>query len=227
MSHAVIGIFDSDFDAQDAVDELINNGFARKDIDVNNRRNVNGPSLNDDRDNMADTHNEYYKKRESGLTRFFKTIFGDKHEDSEKYSKVALEGGAVVSVYTHSVEEAGRAADILDNKGAVDVNERASKYGYTPASTTVDKGVITGPNATVGMQRSFPNSRDTDATDRGNTNLLSSEDSREIPRVEEHSGPGVGSVPTGGSRSKSRIIEWRGEESARLREDRDSETKFW
>jgi hypothetical protein len=225
MSHTVIGIFDSDFDSQDAVDELINNGFSRKDIDVDNRRNVNGPSLNDESDTTYDEN--YHKRRESGLTRFFKTIFGDKDDDADKYSKVAIEGGAVVTVYAHSVEEAARAAEILDNKGAVDVDERASKYGYTPRSTTVDSNVISGPNATAGTQRSFPNTRDTEAAKRANADLISKDESREIPRMEEHSGPGVGSTQTGGSRSKSRIIEWAGERSARLREDRDSETKFW
>lgn len=203
MSHAVIGIFDSDFDAQDAVDDLIENGFERKSIRIDNKRDVNAPT-------------EHHKIHEGGLARFFKTIFGDKSEDADRYVRVAS-GGAVVTVNTNSEDEAARAADILDNKGAINVNERATQYGYTPKSTTVDKDVITG-SAAVSYSPSNPRT-----DDDGNDNTRSN--TRREP--DERSGPGVGSEPTGGDRSKSRIIEWQGEASARLREDRDNETKFW
>jgi len=224
-THKVIGLFDSDFDAQDAVDALINNGFNRKDINVSNRRDVNGPSLGNEKENFRD--HEHEKHHESGLTAFFKTIFGDKDEDADKHARLAIESGAVITVNTNSEEAAARAADILDDKGALDVNELSSKYGYPPNtksgyssdSTRASSGIDSaGPGANAG-----PN----DSVAAINADRVTGEENMEIPRVEERSGPGIGSTPTGGQRSKSRIIEWRGEAAARLREDRDNETKFW
>lgn len=225
-SHTVVGIFDSDFDAQDAVDVLIDHGFNRKDIDVNNKRDVNGPTLHYQNESAERHRSHTADKRESAITRFFRTIFGDKDDTADKHARLAIEGGAVVTVYTNSVDQAARAADILDAKGAIDVDDRASKYGYqTGANATLNRA-STSP-AMNANQPYTPNEqrRGTDP-EISNLDRQTDEDLNPRLRREESSGPGVGSNPTGGSRSKSRITEWRGEESARLRDDRDSETKL-
>ena len=170
-SHTVVGIFDSDIDSQDAVDALIDSGFDRKDIDINNRRNVNGPSVNYQTDS-DERHHAHSDKNESAITRFFKTIFGDNSDDADKHARLAVEGGAVVTVYTNSVEQAARAADILDAKGAIDVDDRASKYGYqTGANTTLNRSAATSPAMnsdtpyTPGSQRT---SSDAEINENGN-----------------------------------------------------------
>ncbi|MES2648365.1 MAG: hypothetical protein V4717_15920 [Bacteroidota bacterium] len=227
-SHTVIGIFDSDFDAQDAVDELISHGFDRKDIDVKNRLDVNGPSIQDRTDSDSRHHSDP-EKHESAITRFFSTIFGDKSEDADKHTRLAVEGGAVITVYANSVEQAARAADILDDKGAVDVDDRAAKYGYqsgtaTTTASNLRRDASTSPAMNSDQVYSNTGGRTT-GEEIDNLDRQTDEDFSQRQRQEEHQGPGVGSNPTGGMRSKSRVVEWRGEASSRLREDRDSETK--
>ncbi|CAN5805544.1 hypothetical protein BH10BAC3_BH10BAC3_30620 [soil metagenome] len=132
MSYAytVVGVFDSDFNAQDTVDVLISNGFARKDIDINNLRDVNGPSITDHPEvgHHHDHHTDIHKN-ETAITRFFRNIFGDDEEDADKHSRLAIEGGAVITIHTENEEQAGKAADILDKGGAVDVDERTAQPG--------------------------------------------------------------------------------------------------
>ena len=154
-SHTVIGIFDSDFAAQDAVDALINNGFDRSDIDERNRRDVKGhPVSKTEADHRRD------QKHESGLTTFFKTIFGDKDDDAGRHFRLVEEGGSVVTVYAKTGEEAMRAADILDDFGAIDVNERFSKYFSENAgetSRTVSSGDYSTKSASGTTGKDFHN----------------------------------------------------------------------
>jgi hypothetical protein len=213
-SHTVVGIFESDFAAQDAVDALINKGFDRSEIDVRNHRDISGHPESD----QTESGNYQDHKKESALSSFFSTIFGDKNEDANKHYQVVSKGGAVVTVYTKTEEEAMRASDVLDENGAMDVDDRASRYasensGALPAGSTPRSGSADLHNPILTKHES-EYARDMD------------EDSRELPRVEERSGPGIGTEQTAGKRSHSRINEWQGEASARLREDRDSETKI-
>lgn len=222
-SHTVIGIFDSDFAAQDAVDALINNGFDRGEIDVRNRRDVNGHPVS-----KSELEHRQDQKHESGLTAFFKTIFGDKDDDADKHYRLVVEGGSVVTVYSKTGEEAMRAADILDDFGAIDVDERTSQYSPGNAGSVTPGDYPTGASGSTEKDYHNPilTKHESEYASTRNKDRQLDEDLRELPRVEERSGPGTGSQPTAGKRSRSRINEWKGESSARLREDRDSETKI-
>lgn len=225
-THTVVGIFDSDIDAQDAVDKLIEDGFNRSEIDIHNRRDVNADFESSDQE---PEHHSYSEPKESGLTKFFKTIFGNNDEDAERHYRVAAAGGAIVTVYAKSEEAASRAADILDDKGAINVNERDAGYGPnagTSTSGTSYPAANTGSSGRNDYDTSVLSTPDEEYVKTRNLDRQLDEDLRELPRVEERSGPGIGSESTGGQRSKSRINEWRGESSARLREDRDTETKI-
>jgi stress response protein YsnF len=91
------------------------------------------------------------------------------------------------------MEEARRAADILDAAGAMDVDEKAAEYGYGTTGGNVNK-----------------TSMDT----------RSGNDTTSIPIVEENIQVGKREVETGGVRLRSRIIEKPVEENLRLREER-------
>lgn len=101
--------------------------------------------------------------------------------------------GSVVTVHTTTEDEAGRAADLLDDNGAVDVNERAAQYGYT-GSTGMGITDTTRPVAT-----------DNDQT---------------IKVIKEDLEVGKRTIETGGVRVRSRIVARPVEESVRLREER-------
>lgn len=116
MSHTVVGIFDSASEAQTAVNQLQQNGFNEENIDYT-------PGKTGSYSESANTHED---DNENGITRFFKNLFGD-DDESTRYSRVA-ENGYVVSVYTTSEEEADNARNIMDQYGAVDVDEKDREY---------------------------------------------------------------------------------------------------
>lgn len=205
MALTVIGIFDDASNAQQAVEALVNAGFSRSNIDLSAGRSTTstgtsttgtGEVFPDRHVNTSGTRTEEVvddaKDVGSGIGDFFSSLFGgNDSDDTRRYSTVANQG-SVVTVHTQTEDEAERAADILDNNGAVDVNERAAQYGYTGTTTT-------------GM---------TDTT-RATTN-----GDQTIQIVEENLQVGKRTVETGGVRVRSRIIARPVEESVRLRQER-------
>src|SRR4028118_1259070 len=119
MAQTVIGIFDNSGEAQTAVQHLVSNGFSRNNIDVSAQSS-----------DTTTTSRDRYDDDNDSIGGFFKSLFGGNDDDSKRYSSVAKRG-CVVTVHAQSNQEAERAADILDEYGAVDVNERAAQYGYS------------------------------------------------------------------------------------------------
>lgn len=121
MSQTVIGIFDDASEAQEAVQNLYKNGFSGNNVDVSSRDNDETDSNvrgYDDNDSFG-----------SSISNFFGSLFGSNDDDNAKnYSEVAKRGSSIVTVHAQSSEEASRAAEILDEYGAVDVDERAQQY---------------------------------------------------------------------------------------------------
>ena len=122
MSHTVVGIFNNAEEARKAVDELVNRGFDRSNIDY-----ASGAA-------SGYTTDENRNENESGISRFFKNLFDDKDE-SDRYSRVA-KNGCVVTVHAQSSGEAQRASELLDEYGAVDVDEKDREYRMKDRTTT-------------------------------------------------------------------------------------------
>lgn len=186
MAQTVIGIFDNSGEAQTAVQHLVSNGFSRNNIDVSAQSS-----------DTTTTSKDRYDDDNDSIGGFFKSLFGGNDDDSTRYSSVAKRG-CVVTVHAQSNQEAERAADILDEYGAVDVNERAAQYGY---SSQTNAGMM-----------------DTDR-DRLDTTSRTTDADASIPIIEENLNVGKRVVETGGVRLRSRIIEKPVEESLRLREE--------
>ena len=110
MSHTVVGIFNNVVDAEKAVDQLLSNGFTRERVDIADHTTRDGYT-DADRDRDSDS-----------IGGFFSSLFGDSDE-SRTHTEAAKEG-TVVTVHATSNDEAERAADILDNYGTIDANER-------------------------------------------------------------------------------------------------------
>jgi stress response protein YsnF len=175
MNKTVVAIFNSAGEAQDAADHLSAKGFSRDHIDVFSGRN----STVEERDG------------ESGISRFFKNLFGSDDDKRERYSKVAKRG-YVVTVYADSEEEAEQAAELLDNYGAIDIDE------------DYDRNI---------------SDRDEDYDRRERTDDIEVNKNKTIPVIEEDISVGKREVPTGGVRIRSRIVEKPVEENVRLREE--------
>ena len=205
MALTVIGIFDDATQAQQAVEALVAAGIGRSNIDLSAGRATDGTTttgelIPDRHTNTSGTRTEEVlddtKDVGSSLGGFFSSLFGgDSDDDHRKYSAVA-DRGSVVTVHTQTDGEAERAADILDDNGAVDVNERAAEYGYTGT---------TGTAPVMGANTTYQAMTDGDQT---------------LKVIEENLEVGKRTVETGGVRLRSRIVSRPVEESVRLREER-------
>lgn len=202
MAHTVIGIFDNASEAQQAVDQLVSQGFSRSNIDLSAGTSptaTGSDALIPDRHvNSSGTRTEEIvddtKDVGSGIGGFFSSLFGsDDEEETRKYSTVGNRG-SIVTVHADTDALAEQAADILDEAGAVDVNERAAEYGY----------VSTAPTALIDTT--------TPVTETGSE--------QSIKVIEENLEVGKRTVETGGVRLRSRIVAKPVEESIRLREER-------
>lgn len=143
MAHTVIGVFDNASEAQQAVERLIDEGFVRDHVDVSSRAATN-PTVAPGSDTYGTNYDRSNRndKDDDSIGGFFKSLFGS-DDDSERYSEVARRSSSIVTVHAQSTDQAHRAAEILDEYGAVDIDERASQYGYA-----ADSGQMTDARAT-------------------------------------------------------------------------------
>ena len=170
MALTVVGIFENAGDAQRAVDTLVSNGFDRSNIDVSNVSGGtdtgygSGSAVPDRHANTSGTMAEEVvddaKDVGSGIGDFFRSLFGSDDNDdyARRYSTVA-DRSSVLTVHSSTREEAERAADLLDECGAVNVDEKATQYGYTSGNTF--SGDTTGYTAD---QTSLPTADNTGQT---------------------------------------------------------------
>lgn len=207
MASTVIGVFDNASEAQQAVEKLVNAGFTRTNIDLSthadahNSTSTTGDLIPDRHQNTSGTRTEEVvddtKDVGSSIGNFFSSLFGDDDEDDKHKYTTAANRGSVITVHTQTDDEAERAADILDEAGAVDVNERATQYGYGStgtAETTAPAGYVAGSTPT--------------------------ESDQTLKVIEENLEVGKRTVERGGVRLRSRIVSRPVEESVRLREER-------
>jgi len=191
MSHTVVGVFESSTEAQTAVQQLVSSGFVRDNIDVapQTASNTSSTNMNDDDDDSIGS--------------FFRNLFGGDDDRHQHYSNYARTG-SVVTVHARSAQEAERAADILDEYGAVNLDERTNRTATGTAGTMATDTSLRDKDAV----------RDTD-TVRRDTNTTDTS----IPIIEEELHVGKREIETGGVRVRSRIIERPIEEHLRLREE--------
>lgn len=199
MAQTVIGFFDDASEAQDAVEKLQSSGISRDRIDVSkgSTAETGTMGLNTTATGMDATTAEGRTIDEKGrntnrITDFFNSLFGGHNNDADRYSHVAGRSNSIVTVHAQTNDEAETAADILDDCGAVDVDERAAQYGYTNTQSTENMG-------------ERQNMSDTDETT--------------ISRIEENLEVGKRTVEKGSVRLRSRIVERPVEEHIRLREE--------
>lgn len=146
MTHTVVGIFDSKEEARDAMNELVKKGFIKEDIDVSNRKKVNETVAAANTDtNVGDS-----------ISNFFSNLFNDDDYTANTYTEVARETEGIVTVQTDTKEKAAQAAEILDDNGAIDIDERAAKYRQQYAKTegkrTAADGEMTIPVVEENLQ---------------------------------------------------------------------------
>ena len=126
----------------------------------------------------------------SAIGRFFSNLFSDDTETASRYTGVAHNAQSIVTVHADSEARAHEAAAILDNCGAVDVDERAMEMGWS-------------------AQNGWDNAQQNRTAAPGETMKV----------VEESLNVGKKEVETGGARLRSRVVSRPVEEQLRLREE--------
>jgi len=117
----VFGAFDDRAQAQRAVEQLVQDGFDRADIHIEQQESTQ--TLADDQQAAGDRH--------GGIVGFFEDLFGSGDSTRERastYSEAVRRGSCVVIVDAQDDAQAERAAICLDNAGAIDVDERAQQW---------------------------------------------------------------------------------------------------
>lgn len=114
MKQTVIGIFNDASDAKNAVEQLLENGFLRANVDISFQKS--------DQD-------------QGNIRNFFGSLF--ETDEANSYAEIAGRSGAIVTVHAESEDEAWRAGEILDESGAVDMSERSGQSAYAASETPV------------------------------------------------------------------------------------------
>ena len=202
----VVGMFDTAAEAQQAAKQLAAAGFGLDAVDVSNAKAGTGASSTSDTsdyqntsgtavEGAADAAGRATQHTEDSIGGFFSKLFGGDDDDTtQRYSHVARQAGSIVTVHCSTAEHAHKAADILDEAGAVNVDERAAQTGYQ------------------GQANSFAGTAPA-ATSTTGTDGLTAE------VIEENLQVGKRTEQTGGVRLRSRIVERPVEASVRLREE--------
>lgn len=183
-AQTVVGIFNTAAEAQQAVQNLEQAGFQLDYVDVAHRETANAGTGRTSDDSIGG---------------FFSSLFGgDDNDDARNYTEAAKNGSSVVTVHVDTADESQRAARILDDAGAVDVdggmkgdkNHTGQNYqaGQTNQNYQADQNKQTGDNLKAEV-------------------------------IEENLQVGKRVEQTGGVRLRSRIVEKPVEASVRLREE--------
>ena len=207
MTHTVVGIFNTAAEAQTAAQKLSASQFKLEDVDVADNRHAADGNKGADRDpsdyqNTSGTATEGVAdaagRTGDSISNFFGNLFGDDDDDRDRasrYSHVARQSGSIVTVHCHSDENAKTAARILDEAGAINVDDKAAEMGYQTNSYAAGK-----------------QQNDTNRPMAGN-------DQVSAKVIEENLEVGKRVEQTGGARLRSRIVERPVEASVRLREE--------
>ena len=133
--YTVIGMFDNQSNATTAKQNLINAGINASQIDY---------SPNATADDLRTTYSTSYNTyREDDTTSgFWNWLFGNDTVERRQYSAIGTRTD-VISVHCKNKEEALRVSEIMDNAGALDINDYARQYNeqYTAAATTAGRTV--------------------------------------------------------------------------------------
>ena len=153
--NTVVGVFDNSAEAQRAVSDLVAAGVVRAQIQLTSNERATatagGASRDSEHEGLGDR-----------ISHFFSRLFGngDDPDEATYYSEAVRRGSAVVTVNADSEQQADKAADILDDAGAVDINERAQEWRQSgwAGSPQSSAGSLRGEDARVrdGAEKVIP-----------------------------------------------------------------------
>ena len=205
MSSVLVGMFNSQDAATQARTQLISAGFAASAVTL-----TGGTALSSSSYTPASTSSADEPHQEGAIARFFGNLFGDSDDKSDTeragytdtYKEAFKRGAYGVSVTTANESEMDKAEGILNQAGAVDIDEKAEswkKEGWVGGAV----GAMTGAATTA----------------KGTASTLEAGASKKLQEVEEELKVGKRAVAKGGVRIFTRMTEVPVTETVRLREE--------
>jgi len=206
MAASLVGVFDDHSDAQQAATRIISSGIDREAVQVTsgNTATMGDPTA------VVDTQKQPH---EGGIKGFFKSLFGagdDRYDEhSGTYAEAVRRGNAVVTVNLADDGRIGEVTNILEECGAIDVDERVRQWQ--------------GAGTTGHDARALPLSGDAPASERASrqSGAAGTQGERQnMQVVQEDLEVGKRQVNRGGVRVHRKVSERPVEEQVRLREER-------
>ena len=137
MQQTVIGVFDTNSQAREAKQALENASFTNSDLSTFGE---------------SGRYDDRYASATDSVYAFFSNLFDSDEETARGYAEVARRG-SVVTVHTDNLEDAKKAAAILDSYGAIDFDERRTAYaGYENKDLNEDTIKVIEENISVGKR---------------------------------------------------------------------------
>ena len=139
MAQTVVGFFKDAANAQKAVAQLAENGISQQYVDVSKGEYLDGTADADGRNTNK-------------FTDLFNKLFGHDSDDAKRYSTVGQSNVTLVTVHAPSNELAEQAADVLDDCGAIDVDEHGTGSTFSESSnSTFDTGGLGTGSGAIGL----------------------------------------------------------------------------
>lgn len=117
MAYTVIGMFPNFEDAEKASNKLDNNGFEKEDYSVSRYS----------RSEEVERDIDYDYDEDENTTGFWSWLFGEDEDRRKRYSYAGTRSN-MVTVYTDDMDRAEKARDIMNDMGAINVNDFTKEY---------------------------------------------------------------------------------------------------
>ena len=141
MTHTIVGLFDDRDDAQGAMEDLIEEGFIKENIDLSNRRMANSDA--------GDTNADGQPGLGDRIGNFFSSLFGGDETSARNYTNAAQSAEAILTVQADSDDRAKLAQEIMDRNDAIDVDGRSTEFTGGSESTGRTSDVEAGAKRTI------------------------------------------------------------------------------
>jgi hypothetical protein len=218
MAHTLAAVFDDRKDAEGARDQLINAGFDRSCIRLNdtNSRYADASGMGN-ADSSLDTSptttttttrsQDEDRSFMDSVRDFFSGLFGEE-DDRHVYAEAVSRGHVVLTVQTDTQDEIERAADLVEACGPIDIDERQGQWtssgwtGAAAASTAMSRQATASMQSGAGSLQGSPAGTSQQRMESAGSVQRSSaaEAARAFTEVDESQGLGMRSLDRGGVR---------------------------
>ena len=142
MNSVLVGMFDTQLQASQARAKLLAAGFTANEVIVT------GDTTSSSTSTTTVSSGSQEPEKEGAISRFFHSLFGgddaaERQVEGATYKEAFRRGACSVSVTTVNDDEADKAERILNECGAVDVDERSAQWrqeGWTADQSTLEAG---------------------------------------------------------------------------------------